>query len=89
MNSKEALEEIKDWLEYKDADWATIKYVEKIEKDLEVLEILKKHFQVYFDDETENGLEEKVFNGIDLDDIWGEGYDEDFEKIMEWLEDGN
>lgn len=57
-----------------------------IKKDLEVLEILKKHFQVYFDDETENGLEEKVFNGIDLDDIWGDGYDKDFEKIMEWLE---
>lgn len=105
MTSKEALEEIKDWVEYftrldyvepivrdevkqkfKDAYWGTLGHFEKIEKDLKVLEILKKHFRVYFDDETENGLEDKVFSGIDLDDIWSGGYDEDFEKIMEWLE---
>ena len=56
------------------------------EKDLEVLKILKKYFKVYYDDETENGLENGVFSGIDLDDIWAGGEDEDFNKIMRWLE---
>lgn len=86
MTSKEALNRLSKYIgELGGAE--TLEEEDVILKDLEVLKILKKHFQVYFDDETENGLEEKVFNGIDLDDIWGEGYDEDFEKIMEWLND--
>lgn len=98
MKSKEALQALKVFMknftgdfekEYTPMDFEKSFFktkFETIQKDLEVLEILKKHFQVYFDDETENGLEEKVFNGIDLDDIWGDGYDEDFDKIKEWLE---
>lgn len=98
MTSKEALEKIKDFKIVVDNSDETYyseyylikenysKELEAIEKDLEILKILKKYFKLYTDDETENGLEDRVFSGIDLDDIWADGEDEDFNKIMEWLE---
>lgn len=79
MTSKEALEKLKEvsTTTYFD-EWLGI-----IEKDLEILKLLKKYFKVYFDDETENRLESGVFSGIDLDDIWADDEDEDFNKIVE------
>lgn len=71
MNNKEALQEIKDWLEYKDADWATVKYVKQIEKDLEVLDILKRLFTLEYEPK-------KVI-------IDGTITTEEFEKLKEWL----
>ena len=51
---------------------------EKIEKDLEVLEILKKH-STRLDDEDWNS---NIFNGIDYENL-----DEDEREIIkEWLE---
>ena len=85
MNSKEALEEIKDWLEYKDADWATVKYVEKIEKDLEVLEILK-HL-IHSIEETFNSktFHESGMMGTHIKDYF---IDNDITgKVKEWLND--
>lgn len=71
MNSKEALEHIKhmaDW-EYYDIEDDIL----PIKKDLEVLEILKKH--IYSSDSSIS---------IILDDL--RNYD-DFKKVKEWLED--
>ena len=90
MTSKEALEQSKyilKNLKTRSIEWEqeAADFHERVIKDLEVLELLRKHCRVCFDDETENGLDDTVFNGVDLDDIWGYGYDEDFEKIMEWL----
>lgn len=83
MNSKEALEEIKDWLEYKDADWATIKYVEKIEKDLEVLQILKDRLPpITILRVMEYEGTYVLYNSINSTSITKEEY----ELLKEWLE---
>ena len=52
---------------------------EKIEKDLEILEILKKHYDV-------NSLTTSLDSFIS---IFIYKTDKDFEKIKEWLENGN
>ena len=54
------------------------------EKD-RILTIIKKHFRVIFDDDTENGLDETVLNGFVLDELWEDGYLEEFDIIMNWL----
>jgi hypothetical protein len=104
MTSKEALEEIKDWVEYftrldyvepivrgevqqkfKDAYWGTLKHFEKIEKDLELLEILK-----YLISSIERSFNLQQFNESGMlgtiikdyfinNDITG--------KVKEWLEE--
>ena len=94
MTSKEALEEIKDFniaIDNSNEKYYIVQQnykneIETIEKDLEILKLFKKYFKIYTDDETENGLDDKVFSGIDLDDIWAEGEEEDFYKIVKWLE---
>ena len=70
MTSKEALSDL-SFLAIGDENH-TIKCKETIEKDLEVLEILKKH--IYSSDSSIS---------IILDDL--RNYD-DFQKIKEWLE---
>lgn len=55
------------------------------QEDIEVLKIIKEHFQVCFDDDSDNGLDTLVFNGFDLDKLWEDGYDEEFEKVKNWL----
>ena len=91
MTSKEALEEIEDWVEYftrldyvepivrgevqqkfKDAYWGTLEHFEKIEKDLDILEILKEYFKDYH-------------NIIKLLNTY-EGKDE-YKLLEEWLND--
>ena len=71
MTSKEALSDL-SFLAIGDENH-TIKCKETIEKDLEVLDILKKH--IYSSDSSIS---------IILDDL--RNYD-DFQKIKEWLED--
>ena len=82
MNSEEALERIKRshriamaCLVIDNPDIETEKAIEKIEKDLEILEqleILKKHYSPF-----------KKF----LEEMFEKGYNEDLVKIKEWLED--
>ena len=55
------------------------------QEDIEVLKIIKEHFQVCFDSDSDNGLDTIVFNGFDLDKLWEDGYDEEFEKVKNWL----
>ena len=57
-----------------------------IQKDLEVLEILKKHFQGQLDNDTPTGFDEFVFNGIDIYDIYEDGDYKGLKKIKEWLD---
>lgn len=71
MTSKEALSDL-SFLAIGDENH-TIKCKETIEKDLQVLDILKKH--IYSSDSSIS---------IILDDL--RNYD-DFQKIKEWLED--
>ena len=73
MTSKEALSDL-SFLAIGDENH-TIKCKETIEKDLEVLEILKKH--IYSSDSSIS---------IILDDL--RNYD-DFKKVKEWLENDN
>jgi len=101
MTGKEALEKIKDFkivVDNPDETYYSKYYIikenynkelEAIEKDLEILKLLKKYFKVYFDDDTETGLDTSVFNGIDLDDIWCTGENQDYNKIYDWLYYGN
>lgn len=91
MNSKQALENIKSRINsmslFPKVDRKTYdESWEIIEKDLEVLEILKKHTTINYDEDSKNGLVPMTFNGIDFDDIYGEGYEEEFWEIIEWLE---
>ena len=73
MTSKELIEKIKH---IGVEEWRLA--AEKIEKDLEVLEILKKH-STRLDDEDWNS---NIFNGIDYENL-----DEDEREIIkEWLE---
>ena len=55
------------------------------QEDIEVLKIIKDHFQVCFDEDSDNGLDTCVFNGFSLDRLWEDGYDEEFEKVKNWL----
>ena len=81
MTSKEAFERIKKshhiammCLGIDKPDIETEKAIEKIEKDLEILEqleILKKHYSPF-----------KKF----LEEMFEKGYNEDLVKIKEWLE---
>ena len=73
MTSKEALSDL-SFLAIGDENH-TIKCKETIEKDLEVLEILKKH--IYSSDSSIS---------IILDDL--RNYD-DFKKVKEWLDNDN
>ena len=57
----------------------------QIIRDLEVLQILKKHFLFQLDDDTRTGFDEKQFNGIDIDDICENGDYKGLKKIKEWL----
>lgn len=82
MNSEEALERIKKshriamaCLGIDKPDIETEKAIEKIEKDLEVLdqlEILKKYYSPF-----------KKF----LEEMFEKGYNKDLTKVKEWLED--
>lgn len=62
MTSKEALEKLKEisTTTYSD-EWLSI-----IEKDLDILQIIREHFQVCFDSDSDNGLDTVVFNGFPL-----------------------
>lgn len=84
MTSKEALEKLKEisTTTYSD-EWLSI-----IEKDLDILQIIREHFQVCFDSDSDNGLDTVVFNGFSLDRLWEGGYDDEFEKVKSWLEKG-
>lgn len=84
MTSREALEKLKEisTTTYSD-EWLSI-----IERDLEILKIIKEHFQISYDEDTDNGLDEVVFNGFSLDKLWEDGYDDEFEKVKSWLEKG-
>ena len=84
MTSREALQKLKEvsTTTYCD-EWLSI-----IEKDLEILQIIKEHFQVCFDSDSDNGLDTVVFNGFSLEDLWEDGYDNEFEKVKTWLEKG-
>lgn len=66
-------------------DMCNVKYVENatdiIEKDLEVLEILKRHSTI-LDDEDWNS---NIFNGIDYEYL----NEEERKVIKEWLENEN
>lgn len=83
MNSKEALENIRDYHNETVYDVDNIytenmfeKELDIIEKDLEILEILKKHYNV-------NSLTTSLDSFIS---IFIYKTDKDFEKIKEWLE---
>ena len=93
MNSEEALERIKRshriamaCLGIDKPDIETEKAIEKIEKDLEVLEMLKKKMSIgtdYYDSDA--GCEEFeyiAYNGqpLNIDT------EEEFNKVKEWLE---
>ena len=93
MNSEEALSRIKRshriamaCLGIDKPDIETEKAIEKIEKDLEVLETLKKKMSIgtdYYD--SDDGCEEFeyiVYNGeaLNIDT------EEEFNKVKEWLE---
>ena len=110
MTSREALDKIKDWVEY----ITRLDYVEPIvrgevkealynayhkttpefkiiEKDLEILEIFKKHLQhydSYYKNQAEWSREGFRFV-IESDNIWlneeqREQYIKDFNKLKEW-----
>ena len=84
MNSKEALQNIRDYHDetvidnyctYVENDFE--KELDIIEKDLELLEILKKHYNV-------NSLTTSLDSFISIS-IYKT--DKDFEKIKEWLDE--
>lgn len=92
LTIEEALDRIKRshmvamaFLGIEDGDIETKQAIAKVEEELNILNTLKKYFKVYWDDEDESGLENGVFSGLDLDDIWASGEDKDFEKIISWL----
>ena len=83
MNSHEALQKIRDYnneeVYYDDCTCYENKFekeLEIIEKDLEILEILKKHYNI-------NSLTTSLDSFIS---IYIYKTDKDFEKIKEWLE---
>lgn len=85
MTSKEALERLKDDIEI---NYLSTKHsnekdksnylilLNSIEKDLEILEILKKHYDVNFLEVSPNYF---IAYSVYKDD-------EDFKKVKEWLE---
>ena len=83
MTSKEALERLLCMAKKGcKVDMCNVKYVENasniIKKDLEVLEILKKHSTRLDDADWDNN----IFNGIDYENL-----DEEERKVIkEWLE---
>lgn len=84
MTSREALEKLKEisTTTYFD-EWLSI-----IEEELDILQIIKEHFQICFDSDSDNGLDTVVFNGFSLDHLWEDGYDDEFEKVKTWLAKG-
>ena len=93
MNSEEALERIKRshriamaCLGIDKPDIETEKAIEKIEKDLEVLEMLKKKMSIgtdYYDsDDGCEKIEYIVYNG----EVLNIDTKEEFNKVKEWLE---
>ena len=74
MTSKEALEELKDNFE-NDVYKVERKMLDIIEKDLEVLEILKKY--VYFS---------KQSGCVRMKDVYKRTTNFDYEDLREWLE---
>lgn len=76
MTSKEKLLKIRhDFYTNEEVKYDSIDYFTAIEKDLEVLEILKKH--IYFS--TKSGC-------IRMKDIYKSTKNFDFEELKEWLE---
>ena len=55
----------------------------QIKQDLEVLEIFRKYSVLHFDDEFENQLEQRIFSGIDFEEL----DEEELYKIKQWLEE--
>ena len=93
MNSKEAFEEIIEVCNYYHrqksyADCETIcgYPIKKIERDLEVLEILKK--SIFFHETHEHALDLK-HKGLKFMNIAGNVWGEDATKVKEWLENEN
>ena len=74
MTSKEAVEELKDTFEH-DTFYVERKMLDIVEKDLEVLEILKKY--VYFSNKS---------GCVRMKDIYKRTTNFDYEDLREWLE---
>ena len=93
MNSEEALERIKRshriamaCLGIDKPDIETEKAIEKIEKDLEVLNIIKK--SITHKEKHTHELNEKLKGQKYMTiSVWVNG-DTDFNKVKEWLENG-
>ena len=85
MTSKEALNDLKESAQ-KFCEWELIR-LNIIEKDLEILEILKKSMSVeteYFDDDgTSKEYEFITFYDMEL---W-ENNEKEYNKIKEWLKE--
>ena len=89
MTSEEALKlAIRSSLFAKDNDELREIYEarEKLEKDLEILEILKSHMNIetdYYDDNSYEQYEYIAYNNLELDI----DNKEEYKKIKEWLEE--
>ena len=77
MTSKEALKELRDTFEH-DTFYIERKMLDVIEKDLEVLEILRKY--VYFSHKS---------GCVRMKDIYKRTTNFDYEDLREWLENDN
>lgn len=56
-------------------------YKNQIKKDLEVLEIIKKHIEIDYEDAEENGLNRWGFSGFDLSNCTND----EIKTIIKWI----
>ena len=75
MNSKESLNNIKNILREDENIWEYNEYIEQIEKDLEILEILKNY--LYYDNKN---------HVIKMKEIRKSTFNFNYEDLKEWLE---
>ena len=74
MNSKEAIENIKNILREDENIWEYNEDIKQIEKDLEILEILKKN--IYYDNKN---------HVIKMKEIRKSTFNFDYEDLKEWM----